>query len=83
MSLSLTLASLWVIAAAVTALLPMRLQYAPGLALLALSVPLAVFVAMQHGALPVLLVVFAVVSMFRRPLFFLARHTLSCLRREP
>ncbi|MBF9034506.1 DUF2484 family protein [Rhodobacterales bacterium HKCCE2091] len=73
MSLSLTLACLWVVAAAITAMLPMRLQYAPGLTLLFASVPLAVFVGVQHGWLAVA-VVFAVLSMFRRPLIYLARR---------
>lgn len=83
MSLSLTLACLWVLSAAGTAMLPMRWQYAPGLTLLILSVPLAVFVGMQHGAWPVLAVAFAVLSMFRRPLFYLARRLTGRRREEP
>lgn len=80
MSMSLTLACLWVLAAAITAMLPMRFQYAPGLTLLILSVPLTAYVAWQHGVILVLLVVFAVVSMFRRPLLFLGRRAVSRLR---
>ncbi|MEM6388750.1 MAG: DUF2484 family protein [Pseudomonadota bacterium] len=82
MSLSLILACLWVLAAAVVAFLPMRLQYAPGLALLILAVPLLVFVGRQHGWLIVLAVLFAVVSMYRRPLYFLARHLIARIKGE-
>jgi hypothetical protein len=74
MPLSLILACLWVLAAAIVALLPMRFQYVPGLALLILSVPLAVFVGVEVGWVWVVLVVFAVLSMFRRPLMALVRH---------
>ena len=74
MPLSLILACLWVLAAAIVALLPMRFQYVPGLALLILSVPLAVFVGVEVGWFWVALVVFAVLSMFRRPLMALVRH---------
>lgn len=77
MSLSLTLACLWVLAAAVVAMLPMKYQYAPGLSLLIAALPLMIFVGTQHGVLPVLLVLFAVVSMFRRPLGYLARRALG------
>lgn len=74
MPLSLILACFWVLAAAIVALLPMRLQYAPGLTLLVLAVPLAVFVGIEVGRVWILAVVFAVLSMYRRPLFALARH---------
>jgi len=75
-SLSVTLACLWVLAAAMVAMLPMRYQYAPGIALLLASVPLMVFVGMQHGVLWVAAVAFAVISMFRRPLWFMGRRLL-------
>lgn len=74
MPLSLTLAALWVVAAAVVAMLPMRWQYVPGSVLLILTVPLAVAVAREVGWLWVLAVLMAVVSMYRRPLGALARH---------
>ena len=73
MPLSLTLACFWVLAAAITALLPMRFHYAPGLTLLILSVPLMIFVGVQLGWVWVAIVLFAVLSMFRRPLVALAR----------
>lgn len=81
MTLSLTLACVWVVLATITAFLPMRLQYAPGLALLILAVPLLVFIGVQHSVWIVLLVLAAIVSMFRRPLWFLGRHLLGRLRR--
>jgi hypothetical protein len=62
------------LAAAAVAMLPMRMQYAPGLTLLVLAFPLAVFVGREVGWAWVAAVLFAVVSMYRRPLFALARH---------
>jgi hypothetical protein len=44
------------------------------LTLLILSVPLAVFVGVEVGWIWVALVLFAVLSMFRRPLMALVRH---------
>lgn len=82
MTLSLTLAALWVIAATGLAFLPMRLQYAPGLVLLVLAMPLLVFVAIQHGVWVVLLVLAGIASMFRRPLGYLLRHLLGRMKRE-
>ena len=74
MPVSLTLTCVWVLAAAIVAMLPMRLQYAPGLALLILAVPLAISVGIEVGWIWVVAVLFAVVSMYRRPLLALARH---------
>ena len=82
MTLSLTLAAFWVIVATFLAFLPMRLQYAPGLALLVLAVPLLVFIAIQHGVWIVLLVLAGFASMFRRPLAYLIRHLLGRKKRE-
>ncbi|MAQ86128.1 MAG: UDP-N-acetylmuramate--alanine ligase [Maritimibacter sp.] len=73
MSLPLLLACLWVVAASLTALLPMRLQMAPGLALLLSAPPLLYWIGITHGLLPTLFGVFAVLSLFRRPLIHLAR----------
>ncbi|WP_372602801.1 DUF2484 family protein [Actibacterium sp.] len=73
MTLSLILACCWVIAAAVVAFLPMRYQYAPGLALLIAAVPLLVFLAAENNPWIVLAVLAAIISMFRRPLGALLR----------
>jgi hypothetical protein len=74
MPLSLILACLWVLAAAIVAMLPMRYQYLPGGALLVLALPLAAFVGVEVGWPWVAAVLFAVLSMYRRPLAALARH---------
>lgn len=71
MSWSIILGALWVLAATLVAMLPMRRQYVPGLALLILAPVLIVFVGYQHGALPALLALGAFVSMFRNPLRYL------------
>jgi heme A synthase len=74
MPISLILACVWVLATAVVAMLPMRMQYAPGITLLILSVPLAIYVGVQVGWIWVALVVFAVLSMFRNPFVALYRY---------
>ena len=76
MSLPLIIASLWVLAATVTAMLPMRLQYVLGLILLALAVPLLVWLGYDHGVWVVLLALLAILSMFRRPLIYVARKAI-------
>lgn len=71
MSLPLVLGALWVIAASVTAMLPMRLQIYPGIPLL-LAVPvLLVWIGMAHGIWWVVAGLLAFGSMFRRPLYYL------------
>ena len=77
MTPSLIAGCLWVLAAAGTAMLPMRRQMVPGLLLLA-SAPLligwiAVTVAWWVGLVALL----AFLSMFRRPLAALVRWTLG------
>lgn len=73
MSTVLILACLWVVACSLTAMLPMKYQYAPGLALLLSGPVLLYFIAMEHGVPLTLLGVFAILSLFRRPLWHLAR----------
>lgn len=68
MSLALILTCLWIVASAVTAMLPMRMQYVPGITLLILAVPLLVYVGVSHGWVWVALALFAVGSMYRNPL---------------
>ncbi len=76
MSWSLILASLWAMAAALTVMLPMRRQYAPGVALLIAAPLLLAFVAAQHGIWMVLLGLIATASIFRNPLIYLGRRAL-------
>ncbi|WP_227271442.1 DUF2484 family protein [Roseobacter weihaiensis] len=70
----LWLCILWVLAASVVALMPMRYQYAPGIGLL-LAAPLLIFWIGYTVALwAALLALCAFVSMFRNPLrYFWAR----------
>ncbi|MDM8166584.1 DUF2484 family protein [Roseovarius sp.] len=71
------LACLWVVAAALVAMLPMRWQFVPGLALL-LGAPVLIWrLAVEYGWPAALLAVLAVVSMFRRPLQYYARRALG------
>jgi hypothetical protein len=72
MSLPLILGCLWVLAAAATALLPMKRQFAPGVTLLSLAPVLIVWIGWLHGWPWAAFGLFALLSMFRRPLFHLA-----------
>lgn len=68
MNLSLILGGLWVIAATLVALLPMRLQMLPGLGLLLAAPVLLVWIGWEHGWTWAVFGLFAFVSMFRHPL---------------
>ena len=64
----------WVFAATATALLPMRYQYPPGIALLIAAPVLIVWLGIAHGVWVGLLALAAFISMFRHPLrYFWAR----------
>lgn len=73
MSLPLTFGAIWVIAAALVAMLPMRRQFVPGLALLVLAPLLIGWIGWVHGWLIAGFGLFALLSMFRRPLTYFAR----------
>jgi len=77
MSLPLILGCLWVIAAAVTALLPMRRQYAPGITLLASGPLLIGWIGWEHGLWWGIAGGFALLSMFRRPLIYFVRRAVG------
>jgi Protein of unknown function (DUF2484) len=77
MSSPLILGALWVIAAAVTATLPMRLQRYPGLPLLVAAPVLLIWIGLVHGFVWVAFGTFAFLSMFRRPLNYLSRMALG------
>ena len=83
MSLSVILGALWVFAATITALLPMRLQYAPGLTLLILAPALIIFLGIEHGVWLAVLGLLAFVSMFRHPLRYLWRRARGVLPEMP
>ena len=74
MSLPLSLGCLWVVLSAIVALLPMRFQYVPGIALLLVAPVLLGWIAMTHGGWLLAIGLFALVSMFRRPLFYVCRR---------
>ena len=77
MSAALILGCLWVLAAAATAMLPMRSQMVPGLALLAAAPVLLVWIGNAHGWLWLAIGLIAFLSMFRRPLAYFARRALG------
>ncbi|MGZ2258387.1 DUF2484 family protein [Roseobacter sp. A03A-229] len=64
----------WVFASALGAMLPMRHQYVPGVALLIAAPVLIVWVGAAFNWLAAALALFAFVSMYRNPLrYFVAR----------
>jgi hypothetical protein len=71
---SLVAAALWVIAASATAMLPMRRQMIPGIALLATAPALVVWIGLAHGWAWVAVALLAFASLFRRPLGHLIRR---------
>lgn len=62
---------LWVLASAAVAMLPMRQQYVPGVALLLAAPVLIVAIAVHVGWFMSLLACAAFVSMYRNPLRYL------------
>ena len=77
MSTPLILGCVWVLLAAVTAMLPMRRQMVPGLALLAAAPALLVWIGWMHGWLWLAFGLFAFVSMFRNPLLYFVRRAMG------
>ena len=77
MTPSLIAACFWVLAATVTAFLPMRLQYPPGLTLLVLAPVLLVWIGTEHSIWIVLAATAGFVSMFRNPLIYFAKKALG------
>lgn len=80
MSLSLVLSCLWAIAASIVAMLPMRRQFAPGIMLLICAPFLLIYLGYQHNPWVVLAASIAILSMFRRPLFFMSKRLVSRLK---
>jgi hypothetical protein len=74
MTLSLLLACLWVVASTVVALLPMQMQYRPGLVLLLAAPCLIIWLGYDFGWWIAVLGLFAFVSMFRNPLRYIYRR---------
>ncbi len=74
MSYSIILGCLWVLAATIVALLPMKHQYKPGLTLLIAAPFLIVWIGYAHGWIFGVLGLLAFVSMFRNPLIYLYKR---------
>lgn len=74
MTPSILIAALWVVASTITAFLPMRRQYVPGIALLVAAPVLIGWLAYDFGWLFGVVAVFAFVSMFRNPLVYIYRR---------
>lgn len=74
MNYALYIGCLWVFAATVTALLPMRHQYKPGVTLLVLAPVLIVWIGYDYGWIYAIFGLFAFASMFRHPLVYFYRR---------
>ncbi|MBL3594932.1 DUF2484 family protein [Rhodovulum sulfidophilum] len=73
MTLSLLLACLWVLLAAVIGVLPEKLHWIAAFSLIASGIPLLGFVTYQSGPLWGLIALAAGASTLRWPLFYLGR----------
>lgn len=68
------MAVLWVLAATLTAMLPMRYQYAPGITLMVAAPVLIIWIGVAFGWMWSVGALAAFLSMFRNPLkYFYAR----------
>ncbi|MEJ6402625.1 DUF2484 family protein [Yoonia sp. 2307UL14-13] len=74
MSIPAILGILWVFAATLTALLPMRYQYAPGITLLITAPILLIWIGIAHGWVLAVMGFAAFASMFRNPLVYFYRR---------
>ncbi|MBE1282674.1 MAG: DUF2484 family protein [Rhodobacteraceae bacterium] len=83
MSLSIVVAALWVLAATAVAMLPMRRQYGPGLALLLLAPVLIGWLWIDQGWVVGCAALAGFVSMFRHPLRYFWRKWRGGVEREP
>lgn len=68
MALSLILACLWVLASTVVAMLPMRLQFPPGVVLFVTAPALIVFLGYDYGWFIGVLALAGFASMYRNPI---------------
>ena len=74
MSLPVFIACLWVLAATITALLPMRRQFIPGISLLIAAPFLILWLGYAHGWWWVVIGLAAFGSMFRNPLIYMVKR---------
>lgn len=82
MSLSLTLAILWVFASTIVAFLPMERQYRPGLLLLVAAPLLIVALGRDFGWIAGMAAMAGFVSMYRNPLKYLWAKVMGTQREE-
>ena len=75
MSLSLIASAVWVLSASVVAFLPLRYQRPPGLLLLLIAPVLIWLLYRDFGLLAAGFGLFALLSMFRKPLTYLLRRS--------
>jgi hypothetical protein len=69
--------ALWVLAATLVALLPLRLQFPPAITLLTAAPVLLVWIGVVHGWVWLAVGLIAFVSMFRHPLRYFLRRALG------
>jgi hypothetical protein len=74
---------LWVLAATVTAMLPFRRQFVPGITLLAAAPVLIGWLWWDYGAIAGVAALAAFVSMFRNPLRYFLRRALGLPVKSP
>ena len=77
MSAALIAGCLWVIASAITAMLPMRRQMVPGIALLVIAPLLILWIGATHGWVWAIAGLVAFLSMFRNPLRYFLKRALG------
>ena len=73
----LVVSCLWVLAATIVALLPMRYQYAPGILLLLAAPVLIYFIGRDVSPWAAGAATLAFLSMFRNPLRYFARRAMG------
>ena len=83
MSPSLISGFVWVVLSACVAMLPMRHQYVPGVALLIAAPILIGWIGIEHGFLYGLIGLLAFLSMFRNPLKYFAKKALGKTESRP
>jgi hypothetical protein len=77
MTAPLVIGCLWVLAAAATAMLPMKRQMVPGVALLIAAPMLLIWIGSVHGWVWAAVGTLAFLSMFRNPLIYFARRAMG------
>lgn len=77
MNVSLIVAFVWVVAATITALLPMRHQYRSGLTLLVLAPLVIGYLGYEFGIWLAIAATAGFVSMFRNPLIYFVKRALG------